>query len=134
MRLLGGSLPTATVCTVTYSGRVYVNPGQMVRFYLYHNDQYMGGQGEWISSSDNSDAGHTRDQGSRSLVSVEHSCSFIYKFTDPVFFQIVYLGRGDTLHLGTFSSVNFNGDLQDLTFCVTLTGFDYCILDDSCLV
>ena len=48
------------------------------------------------------------------------------------YLQIIYLGLGDTLHLQTEDSTYFNGDLGYLTFCVTLTAFDYCIFDDSC--
>ena len=48
-----------------------------------------------------------------------------------LYLQIVYLGLGDTLHLQTDSS-QFTGDIHTLTFCVTLTAFDYCMFDDSC--
>ena len=48
-----------------------------------------------------------------------------------LYLQIIYLGLGDTLHLQTNSDY-FTGELRYLTFCATLTAFDYCILDDSC--
>ena len=48
-----------------------------------------------------------------------------------LYLQIIYLGLGDTLHLQT-DSTYFTGDLYRLTFCATLTAFDYCILDGSC--
>ena len=51
-----------------------------------------------------------------------------------LYFQILYLGLGDTLHLQTYDSTYFTGDLYRLTFCATLTAFDYCILDGSCAV
>ena len=50
-----------------------------------------------------------------------------------MYFQILYLGLGDTLHLQT-DNIYFTGYLYDLTFCATLTAFDYCILDGSCAV
>ena len=50
-----------------------------------------------------------------------------------LYFQILYLGLGDTLHLLTDSDY-FTGDLYYITFCATLTAFDYCILDGSCAV
>ena len=56
--------------TVTYSGHATLNPGEEVRFFLFHNGQYMGEEGMWISSSDSNDAGATRDQGGKNLVSV----------------------------------------------------------------
>ena len=55
----------------------------------------------------------------------------MFNCTDHVSFQIVYLGLGDTLLLQTGSTF-FTGALYHLTFCITLTGFDYCILDNSC--
>ena len=50
-----------------------------------------------------------------------------------MYFQIVYLGLGDSLHLQTDgSSSHFGGSIYYLTFCATLTALDYCIFDDSC--
>ena len=46
---------------------------------------------------------------------------------------MIYLGLEDSLHLQTDSHF-FSGQLFDLTFCATLTAFDHCILDDSCVV
>ena len=63
-------------------------------------------------------------------------CNYIQPNCEPVlslYFQIVYLGLGDTLHLQTDSN-QFTGGLYFLTFCVSLTAFDYCVFDDSCLV
>ena len=40
-----------------------------------------------------------------------------------MYFQIIYLGLEDTLHLRT-DSTYFSGTLYDLTFCATLTAFD----------
>ena len=50
-----------------------------------------------------------------------------------LYFQILYLGLGDTLHLQTDSTFSgyFSGLFQ-LTFCVTLTAFDYCDHDGIC--
>ena len=45
-----------------------------------------------------------------------------------MYFQIIYLGLGDTLHLHT-DNIYFTGELYQLTFCATLTAYDYCILD-----
>ena len=111
--------------TVTYSGHATLNPGEEVRFFLFHNGQYMGEEGMWISSSDSNDAGPTRDQGGKSLVSVYQKCRFMFKCSDHVSLQIIYLGLGDTLYLHTDNSTYFTGVLYHLTFCVTLTAFEY---------
>ena len=39
---------------------------------------------------------------------------------------------GDTVHLESYHSTYFTGRLYYLTFCVTLTGFDYTHSDHSC--
>ena len=49
-----------------------------------------------------------------------------------LYFQIIYLGLGDTLNLQAENF--FTGELNYLTFCASLTAFDYCIFDDSCVV
>ena len=51
--------------TITYSGHAYLNAGEVVDIFLYHNGEDLGPEGQWISSSDSS----SRDQGSKSLVS-----------------------------------------------------------------
>ena len=56
--------------TVAYSGHANLNAGQSVDIFLYHNGESIGKEGQWISSSDSDDAIETRDQGSKSLVSV----------------------------------------------------------------
>ena len=56
--------------TVAYSGHANLNAGQSVDIFLYHNGESIGKEGQWISSSDTDDAIETRDQGSKSLVSV----------------------------------------------------------------
>ena len=65
-------------------------------------------------------------------------CTYIQSTCQSVlslYFQIVYLGLGDILHLQTSStSGQFTGDLYFLTFCASLTAFDYCMFDDSCVV
>ena len=83
-----------------------------------------------------------------SLCTYLQSALTLYLFTDyllctniqstllcvlTLYLQIIYLGLGDTLHLQTGSSY-FTGDLFWLTFCASLTAFDYCILDGSCVV
>ena len=45
--------------------------------------------------------------------------------TDSVFPQIIHLLVGDKLELRTWSGSYFTGELYYLTFCVSLTGFDY---------
>ena len=42
-----------------------------------------------------------------------------------LYLQIIHLGLGDTLSLQTESDSDFNGNLFYLTFCATLTAFDY---------
>ena len=61
---------TAGHYTVTYSGHAFLSPGEAVEFLLYRNGQDMGREGAWYASSDSNDAGPTRDQGTKSLVSV----------------------------------------------------------------
>ena len=51
-----------------------------------------------------------------------------------LYLQIIYLGQGDTLHLQAWDGAYFAAQLTYLTFCATLTAFDYCILDGSCVV
>ena len=51
-----------------------------------------------------------------------------------LYLQIIYLALGDTLYLETYSSTYFLGSLSYLTFCATLTPFDYCILDNFYVV
>ena len=45
--------------------------------------------------------------------------------TDSVFPQIIHLLVGDKLELRTDPRNTFTGELYRLTFCVSLTGFDY---------
>ena len=62
------------------------------------------------------------------LQTVYLQCTYIQS-TLPCTYR--YLGLGDTLHLQT-DNIYFTGELYQLTFCATLTAFDYCILDGSC--
>ena len=61
---------TAGHYTVTYSGHVYMHPGEDVQFQLMHNDQSSGDEGRWHSYSSSSNGGNSDDQGSRTVVSV----------------------------------------------------------------
>ena len=58
--------------TVTYSGHARLDPGEAVDFFLYHNGRSLGYEGQWVSFSASSS---TYDQGTKSLVSFEPSCS-----------------------------------------------------------
>ena len=57
---------------------------------------------------------------------------YLHTVNLTLYLQSIYLGLGDTLRLQTYDSTYFNGALHWLTFCATLTAFDYCILDGSC--
>ena len=56
--------------TVTYSGHATLGPGEWVRFYLNRNNKSLGDEGHWLSVSDSDNTGTTRDQGTKSLVSL----------------------------------------------------------------
>ena len=61
---------TAGHHTVTYSGWARLFPGEQVNFWLSHNDQYAGFEGEWQSYSSSNNGGFIDEQGSRTVVSV----------------------------------------------------------------
>ena len=69
------------------------------------------------------------------LHTVYPQCTYIqstFQCVLTLYLQIIYLGLGDTLHIQASGDSYFTGELYHLTFCATLTAFDYCILDGSC--
>merc|ERR1712080_64304 len=92
---------TAGTYTVTFSGIAWVAPNQTVYIAIYRNGEYVQGS-QWHSSNSRDNGGVMYDQGSRTV--------------------ILHLAVGDNLALKTTTC---SGVIQDLVFCVSLTGFDY---------
>merc|ERR1719350_1626003 len=93
--------------TISFAAYHLLHLKESTNLFLYHNGERLAASSGW-QSNDNSAGAALAIQGGRTL--------------------ILHLAVGDTLSLGVTAC---SGAINQLTFCLSLTGFDYAVNSSS---